>query len=614
MFEFSIIRRYLLPRRRFFSVSLISLMSVGVISLVVWLVLVFLSVTSGIEENWLKKLTSVSSPLRAVPTEHYHRSYYAQIDSLCESSNFSKKTIGEKRVAGLIDPFDPTRDRELPPFFPEKELLDPVSLLFSAVEELKEEFPSLAAGDYEMSGALMRIQVKRFYPSPYSSVVTQASYLLAPAEENPHLGELLAPMRGVDIENLFTQALRGNLEEKRWAFTTQNSWEVPKALWPKEGSVTGKFSADQEVFTIGKGGKETLQFSEAPPKTLLVSETTSFSVKEQSLDGVAVEGNVQGLSFKGALTPNELLPLAHKLEKSSERSPWSCAGELPRSGNSFPVLAPISLQNQGVAIGDGGQLLYSALSMTSVQEQRLPIYIAGFYDPGVIPTGNRCLLVPPEVTRTINSASPSLPIERELSNGVGIWLSPIKEAKKVEARLQEKLEEKGISSYWKIESFYDYEIAKELMNQFASDRYLFSLVGIIILVVACANVITLLLLLVTNKKKEMAILQAMGARKKSIALIFGGCGALMGVMSSAFGTLLAYLTLRNIDSIAKFLSFLQGREAFGASFYGSSLPDQMSYEALLFLAVATVILSFGAGLIPALKACRLRPVEILRSS
>ena len=61
-------------------------MSVFVISLVVWLVLVFLSITSGIEKNWLSKLTSLHAPIRISPTEEYYQSYYYNIDSISSKS------------------------------------------------------------------------------------------------------------------------------------------------------------------------------------------------------------------------------------------------------------------------------------------------------------------------------------------------------------------------------------------------------------------------------------------------------------------------------------------------------------------------------------------------
>ncbi|HAB98569.1 MAG TPA: hypothetical protein DCE71_01950 [Parachlamydiales bacterium] len=69
MFEWQIALKYLIPKRKSLSTALISMMSVFVISLVVWLVLVFLSVTKGIEQNWLNKLTSLYAPLRISPTD-----------------------------------------------------------------------------------------------------------------------------------------------------------------------------------------------------------------------------------------------------------------------------------------------------------------------------------------------------------------------------------------------------------------------------------------------------------------------------------------------------------------------------------------------------------------
>jgi lipoprotein-releasing system permease protein len=87
----------------------------------------------------------------------------------------------------------------------------------------------------------------------------------------------------------------------------------------------------------------------------------------------------------------------------------------------------------------------------------------------------------------------------------------------------------------------------------------------------------------------------------------------MGAVSSLFGTALAVFTLRHLDSLVSFLSALQGRAAFHPAFFGQSLPNQLSYEALLFVLIATPLLSLAAGLIPALKASRIRPSSVLRS-
>ena len=118
MFELSIALKYLIPRKKQLSVALISLMSVTVISLVVWLLLIFLSVTEGIERNWLQKLTSLNAPLRIAPTQAYYASYYYKIDSVSSLSDFSTKTLAEKQSAPSTDPYSEEEDGELPRFFP----------------------------------------------------------------------------------------------------------------------------------------------------------------------------------------------------------------------------------------------------------------------------------------------------------------------------------------------------------------------------------------------------------------------------------------------------------------------------------------------------------------
>ena len=135
----------------------------------------------------------------------------------------------------------------------------------------------------------------------------------------------------------------------------------------------------------------------------------------------------------------------------------------------------------------------------------------------------------------------------------------------------------------------------------------------IVLLVACSNIISLLVILVNDKRKEIAILSAMGTSKKRIALIFTLCGGIMGMFSTLIGTLAAMLTLANIDLVVSFLSFMQGHDAFNVIFYGKSLPNELSRHALTFILIATPIISLLAGLVPALKATKLSPTQILRS-
>ncbi|OGN65485.1 MAG: hypothetical protein A3E80_05445 [Chlamydiae bacterium RIFCSPHIGHO2_12_FULL_49_9] len=520
MFELSLAYKYLVPKKKSLSTALISLMSVLVISLVVWLVLIFLSVISGIEKNWLQKLTSLHAPVRLSPTEKYYNSYYYQIDALASNSNYTLKTIGEKYQSPLSDPYSTDLDAEIPPYWPKKTGEDPVKEAFNELADLKKEHPEILFQDYEISGALLRLNLM----SPADgapSFLSQMSYLLSLTEQNPKLRSIL-------IE------------------PTPNDLDSSLKKFVENGVCRIDFESEPET---------------PPPWVYFV---------------------------KG-----------------------EC--RLPQRENRTPVLLPKNYKEGGVRIGTLGSLNYMASSAASSQEQKIDVRIVGFYDPGVLSIGNKCAIVPVETTRAIHAANRTFSPDGTPTNGIFVWTDNLTDAALLKKEIESRLEKAELSSYWKAATFEEFEFSKDLMLQFRSDRTLFLLIAAIILIVACSNVISLLVLLVNDKKKEIAILQSMGASFKSIASIFGICGALMGALSCLLGSLLALFTLRHLDSLVSFLSYIQGRSAFNPAFFGKALPNELSYEALLFVLIATPLLSFAAGLIPAIKASRIRPSCVLRS-
>ena len=152
------------------------------------------------------------------------------------------------------------------------------------------------------------------------------------------------------------------------------------------------------------------------------------------------------------------------------------------------------------------------------------------------------------------------------------------------------------------------------MQELQSQKYLFMLIAVVIILVACSNIISMLIILVNDKKYEIGILRAMGATSVSISVIFGVVGTAIGICGSLLGTLLAITTLANIDLLVSFLSALQGHQMFSSNLYGNKLPSELSYEALLFVLFSTILTSLLAGIVPAVKACLVRPSTTLRAS
>lgn len=283
------------------------------------------------------------------------------------------------------------------------------------------------------------------------------------------------------------------------------------------------------------------------------------------------------------------------------------------SGLEHLIYLPKSYKDNGVSAADRGTLNFSTPTAASFQEQRIEVCVAGFYDPGILAIGNKCVLVPNGITRSISAAHQTISPDGTPTNGIFVWISDLKKARDTASMIAERFTQAGIGSYWNISTYENFEFSKDLLLQFQSDRTLLLLIASIILIVACSNIISLLVLLVNDKKKEIAILQSMGASFQSISSIFAVCGVAMGALGCLFGSLAAALTLHHLDALVSILSSLQGHAAFNPAFFGQSLPNQLSKEALVFVLIATPILSLAAGLIPAIKASRIHPSSTLRS-
>ncbi len=528
MFELSVAWKYLLPKRRQLSVSIISLISIIVISLVIWLILVFFSVTKGLENGWVDKLVTLTAPVRVTPTEQYFRSYYYQIDHHSQASNYAFRSIAEKKNAKVLDPYNELEDSELPLGFPTQDKdKDLVKLLFDSIHSV----PAITATDYEVSSANLRLRLVRGYRKAEEmtqSFLSQPIYLGTFEEGSPSYRKILLPSTLKDHENNHNLVKTGYQDETK---------------------------DDPEV---------------------------NLSKKASSLTSYA-----------------------YYKEGDLYKIPYDAEAGL------HGVIAPKSFRDAGVLLGDRGYVSYYAPTASMVQEQRLPVFIAGFYDPGIVPLGGKFLLANPLLVRTIRTAQSQ--DSSPLTNGVNIRFDNIKDAVAIKAQLIHELEKRGIGAYWKVETFRDFEYAKDLLQQLSSEKNIFSLISAVIIIVACSNIISMLIILVNDKRTEIGILRSMGATSKSIAMIFGICGIVMGLIGTVLGTVLAYFTLQNLNSILGFISRMQGFDAFNPVFYGEQMPTSMSYETLIVVLLATGVISLLAGLIPAVKASQMKPAAILRA-
>lgn len=712
MFELSVACKYLIPRRRQLSVSIISLISVLVIALVVWLIVVFFSVTDGLEKNWVQKLTALTAPVRITPTDAYYHSYYYLIDSISDASNYRHKTIREKQASQIIDPYDPNADEEIPSYWPNPDqntdhsLKDLVKLVYTSLEDIP-NVPGLNGQDFELTATHIQLRLLRhstllhgnnLYGSTTQSVLSYPAYLGNFETGNSQLGKTILPLEKQDLNNLLSligianhEPLEESVDDKE-AFspdilqkrlknyfnfvtikelqTRPAGWNIPRALLPSqvqwdvcvilkdqhavrmivpqkaEQLITLQKTLEEQGLSvvIGKiiihdGVVSLILTNQEPQKlshyTLTLAGGSSF---EAQLDPVSIEGAkhlddlrfrvevpIQGVLLEGQAAYRGLeIAFAETHTQPLNSEPlWVHQSQLIDGIPSFElpkdpdigegIVLPKSFRDVGVLIGDRGALSYLSPTASLLQEQHIPVYVAGFYDPGIIPIGGKFILASQEVTSLIRD-SHQQDDRTTTTNGINVRFQNLDQADYVKAQLLKAFQEKGIQRYWNVETYREYEFTKEIMHELQSQKNLFMLIAIVIILVACSNIISMLVILVNDKKMEIGILRSMGASSKSIALIFGVSGAMIGVLGSTLGIVAAILTLSSLDTLVNLLSRLQGRDMFSANLYGQVLPSELSYEALSFVIIATVCMSLLAGIVPAIKACLMRPSHILRSS
>jgi lipoprotein-releasing system permease protein len=135
----------------------------------------------------------------------------------------------------------------------------------------------------------------------------------------------------------------------------------------------------------------------------------------------------------------------------------------------------------------------------------------------------------------------------------------------------------------------------------------------IIILVAAFNILSSLIMLVRAKRRDIAILRTMGATPRGIMKIFMTVGVTIGVLGILAGLALGMLGLYFRQSVVNFFQRLTGVDMWDETVrFLTELPAKTNpYEVMAIVGMA-LVLSFLATLIPAWRASRTDPVEVLR--
>jgi len=134
-----------------------------------------------------------------------------------------------------------------------------------------------------------------------------------------------------------------------------------------------------------------------------------------------------------------------------------------------------------------------------------------------------------------------------------------------------------------------------------------------IVLVAALCILSAQITFVVQKTREIGMLKALGASNLQISGIFLGQSAIIGIIGVASGFGLGMLALTYRNAFLHFMNRLTGFELFPASVYGfGELPAVIAPMDVTIICVSSFIICILGGVLPAIRAGRLKPVEALR--
>lgn len=157
------------------------------------------------------------------------------------------------------------------------------------------------------------------------------------------------------------------------------------------------------------------------------------------------------------------------------------------------------------------------------------------------------------------------------------------------------------------------EFNQALVGALQTERVAMFMILSLIILVAVFNISSSLFMLVKDKSGDIAILKTIGMSQRAVARIFVTMGMLVGTIGVVSGCLLAGIIIYYLEGIKRGIEALLGLDLWDPSvrFISEMRAEVNLSEVALTIAIA-LILSWGAALIPARRASKIDPIDILR--
>lgn len=152
-----------------------------------------------------------------------------------------------------------------------------------------------------------------------------------------------------------------------------------------------------------------------------------------------------------------------------------------------------------------------------------------------------------------------------------------------------------------------------ILNALAVEKQAMFVILFVIMIVAAFGISGTLIAFVFQKTREIGILKALGATNLQIAWLFFSQSVMVGVVGVSTGFIFGRTLLSWRNEFLHFMNKVTGIDLFPSSIYVfKELPALVYVGDVALICGSALILCILAGIIPAIRAAMLHPVEALR--
>ena len=245
----------------------------------------------------------------------------------------------------------------------------------------------------------------------------------------------------------------------------------------------------------------------------------------------------------------------------------------------------------GLRVGDVFQIIPAGSTANSTNLQTRRLRVSGVFRSGLFEYDSTWVYLPLETVTALTGDNHSASI-------ISVQVRDIDDVKRTSEEIKKTLG----ASYNTI----DWQQANQpLFTALAVERRMGLLIIGLIIAIAALNITTMLILVVIERRRDIAILNALGAMRKAIMLIFIMVGAAVGAIGALSGIVIGLVACA-IANHYKLVSL-------PADVYSiSHVPLNLRFNEILFTGLIAFGLSVLATLYPARAAAKMRSVETLR--